>query len=87
MEIVLNAFGEQRKAVLAALRKKESIPVMDGGKVVAMLQPSPRSDIPRTKAFGMWADREEIADPTAWVHEQRGIRRRKRNARNAIVRW
>ncbi len=83
MEIILNVFGGQRKAVLAALRKKETIPVIDGGKVVAVLQPPPVADIPRTKAFGMWADREEIADPTAWVHEQRGIRRRRRSARNA----
>ncbi len=76
MEIVLSAFGSQKKAVLDALRKNESIPVTDGGKVIAILQPSAVSDLPRTKAFGMWADREEIGDSTAWVHEQRAIRRR-----------
>ena len=83
MEIVLNALGGQKKAVLAALRKNEPIPVTDGGKVIAVLQPFAVPEIPRTKAFGMWADREEIADAAAWVREQRGIRRRKRSARNA----
>lgn len=85
MELVLTAFGEQKNAVLAALRKKKSIPVTDGGKIIAVIQPSPAPDIPRTKAFGMWADREEIEDSTEWVHEQRATRRRRRNARHAAT--
>jgi hypothetical protein len=34
-------------------------------------QPKARPSVMEQEAFGMWADREDMADPVAWVRKQR----------------
>ncbi len=68
---------KQLPDILRALKRQEKIVVSYGGKKLALLQPLPESvdvesDVRNNPAFGMWRDREEFADPAAFV---RSIRR------------
>ncbi len=89
MKISLTTLSRRRDDVLDALKRNERISVSDGNEVVALLLPAgaDKADIPlpRTAAQGLWADRDDIVDPTAWVREQREIRRRKRIFRRRVA--
>ncbi len=68
---------KQLPDILRALKRQEKIVVSYGNKKLALLQPLPESadvesDVRSNPAFGMWRDREEFADPAAFV---RSIRR------------
>src|SRR5262245_56064107 len=68
------------KDVLRALDRGETITVLYRGKAKAKMTPiTPVSEdqdknVPKMQdlpAFGMWKDREDMADPAAWVRKIR----------------
>ena len=82
MKISLSALSSRQEAVLKALGRGKPISVSHQGRVIAVLR-SPAADpvserMLRTPAFGMWADRDEMADPNEW---RRGLRRKRRDRR------
>ncbi|MCL2700612.1 MAG: hypothetical protein FWE88_02835 [Phycisphaerae bacterium] len=83
MRISLSTLSSRQQAVLEALERKENISVSHQGKVVAVLQPSATNTVQermlQTPAFGMWADRDDMADPNEW---RRGLRQKRRNRRS-----
>jgi len=71
------------KDVLRAIDRGETVTVLYRGKEKAKLMPiAPTSGqegkvVPRvqdTPLFGMWKDREDMADPAAWVRKIRESR-------------
>jgi hypothetical protein len=77
MKISLTTVSKRQDDVLDALSRNEKISVSHNGRVVAVLQ-SPEAGEKRermlnTPAFGMWADRDDMADPNEW---RRTLRRR-----------
>jgi antitoxin (DNA-binding transcriptional repressor) of toxin-antitoxin stability system len=68
------------KDVLRAIDRGETVTVLYRGKEKAKLTPippasaKPGKSLPRVEDspfFGMWADREDMADPVAWVRKIR----------------
>jgi antitoxin (DNA-binding transcriptional repressor) of toxin-antitoxin stability system len=63
------------KSVLAALDRGEPVTVLYRGKEKARLVPSTSEktcrDITEHPFFGMWRDREDMADPSAYVRNLR----------------
>jgi antitoxin (DNA-binding transcriptional repressor) of toxin-antitoxin stability system len=64
---------------MEAVARGETVTVTSRGKVAAVMV-LPEATRPRMKvrdhpAFGMWKDREDMRDPSAWVREQRRKRR------------
>jgi prevent-host-death family protein len=62
------------KRILDTIARKESVTVSHRGKPVARIEPildSERARAAEHAAFGMWADRADMADPSAYVREQR----------------
>jgi antitoxin (DNA-binding transcriptional repressor) of toxin-antitoxin stability system len=68
--------------ILKAIDRNERVTILHRGKVRAVLVPPeqagvdgrPISDKPdptKHPAFGMWADREDMKDPVAWVRAER----------------
>ncbi len=79
MKISLAALSKRQDDVLEALKRNRKISISHNGQVVAVLQ-SPRAageseNLFHTPAFGMWADRDDMADPNEWRH---GLRRSRR---------
>jgi len=67
------------KDVLKAIDRGEPVTVLYRGKEKAKIVPI-KSEKPKTKLedhpfFGMWADREDMKDPAAWVRKLRSKRR------------
>ncbi len=82
MKISLTTLSKRQDEVLKALKHKKKISVSHNGQVVAVLQP-PEVDekherMLNTPAFGMWADRDDMADPNEW---RRGISKKRRYGR------
>ncbi len=68
---------KQLPDVLRALKRQEKVVVSYGRKKLALLQPLPadadtEGNVRDNPLFGIWRDREEFADPAAFV---RSIRR------------
>lgn len=62
------------KKILDAIARNETVTLSYRGKPVARIEPIKNSERPSTvehPAFGMWADRSEVADPSAYVRELR----------------
>ena len=82
MQISLAALSRRQDTVLEALKRNENISVSHQGKVVAVLYASTtdvaRERMLRTPAFGMWAERDDMADPNEW---RRDLRRKRRDRR------
>ena len=61
--------------VLRTVRKGGSVTVTLRGKPVATIAPlagaRPRKDLLAYRAIGMWADRKDMKDPSAWVRRIR----------------
>ncbi len=79
MKISLATLSKRQDDVLDALERDEKISISHNGRVVAVLQ-SPgtgdkRERMLRTPAFGMWADRDDMADPNEWRRSLRENRR------------
>lgn len=70
MKISLATVSKRQDDVLDALERSERISISHNGRVVAVLH-APGMDGKRgrmlaTPAFGMWADRDDMADPDEW---------------------
>ncbi len=81
MKISLATISKRRDDVLDALKRDERISISHNGRVVAVLR-SPETGEKRermlnTPAFGMWADRDDMADPNEW---RRTLRKKRRDA-------
>lgn len=65
------------KDVLRAIDRGETVTVLHRGKEKARLVPlekAGRGELPKAEdqpIFGMWKDRDDMADPTAWVRKLR----------------
>lgn len=61
--------------ILRALRRNEAVTLQRRGKTIAVIQPagggSPGKVVARHAAFGMWADRTDLADVGAAVDRMR----------------
>lgn len=82
MNISVKTLGKRLPEVLEALGKNERVILSHEGKEIALLHPvsNIEDEIQRINnhpAVGMWADREEMEDPGAWIREKR-CRRRER---------
>lgn len=81
MKISLATLSKRQEDVLDALKNKKKISISHNGQVVAVLvssKPAEKRDRPPlTPAFGMWADRDDMADPNEW---RRGLRKKRRDA-------
>jgi len=82
MKIALSTLSSRQETILEALGRNENISISHQGKVVAVLRPpaadTVRERMLRTPAFGMWADRDDMADPNEW---RRALRRKRRDRR------
>lgn len=62
------------KKILDAIARNETVTLSHRGKPVALIEPiknSERLSAAEHSAFGMWANRSEVADPSAYVRELR----------------
>lgn len=62
------------KKILEAIARNEVVTLTNRGKAVARIEPIKGRERPRAdehEAFGMWADREDMADPSAYVRAMR----------------
>jgi len=63
------------KDVLRAIDRGETVTVLHRGKAKATLKPiSPTSDTPSVEDqsfFGLWQDRDDLADPSAYLRNLR----------------
>lgn len=76
MEASIVDLRYRMKEVLAALDRGEKVTILYRGEERALLVPLPRKKskkVPPRKApgFGMWKDRADLADPAAWLRDQR----------------
>lgn len=75
---------KQLPDILRALKRKEKIVVSYGKKKLALIQPIseaeppkktyPEGDLRNSPLFGIWKDREDMADPAAYVRSIRGYK-------------
>lgn len=80
MNISVKTLNKRLSEVMEALDKNERVVLSHEGKKIAILQPVAdiEDEVRRIRnhpAVGMWADREDMKDPTAWVREKRRNRR------------
>lgn len=80
MDISVKTLGKRLPEVMEALDKNERVVLSHEGKEIALLQPVAgiEDEIQRIRnhpAVGMWADRNDMKDPAAWVREKRNRRR------------
>lgn len=79
MEASIVDLRYRMKDVLRALDRGEPVTVLYRGKAKAKLVPiaseKPRMRMEDHPACGMWADREDMKDPVAWVRKLRSKRR------------
>ena len=74
MDIALESISENPDLVLQALDGEEGIILTYQGKSVAHIVPLEEKVMCKPsehEAFGMWADREDMADPVAYIQELR----------------
>ena len=65
------------KKILDAIAHNETVTLTNRGKKVARIVPIRSKGKVRAsdhEAFGMWADRPEMSDPSVWVRERRKVR-------------
>lgn len=66
------------KSVLACVARGEAVTLTYRGHLVARIVPAEhgiRRKAAELDGFGLWKDRPDMADPAAWVREQRKARR------------
>lgn len=60
--------------ILDAIARNETVTLTNRGKKVARIEPirdAPRPSAAGHEAFGMWADRPEMGDPSAYIRALR----------------
>jgi antitoxin (DNA-binding transcriptional repressor) of toxin-antitoxin stability system len=67
------------KEVFAAIDRNETVTITHRGKPKAIMAPVRRAkptleEARRHPAFGMWKDRKDMKDPSAWVRNLRRSR-------------
>ena len=75
MEATVLDMRRNPKKILDAIARNEAVTLTNRGKSVARIEPIRKAERPSMKdqeAFGMWADRGDMADPAAYV---RGLRK------------
>ncbi len=82
MNISIKTLSKRLPEVMEAFDKNEQVVLSHEGRNFALLQPVPdiEDEIQRIQnhpAIGIWADREDMKDPAAWVREKRRRRREK----------
>lgn len=76
MKITIEDLGRNPESILPAIARSESVTLYRQGRPIARIEPL-RENSNRTAelpAFGMWADREDMSDPTAYVRRLRAGR-------------
>ena len=66
------------KSVLESVARGEAVTISFRGRPVARMVPmdaAPRRKAAELDGFGVWKDRADLADPAAWVRQQRRARR------------
>ena len=74
MKATLLDMRRNPKKILEAIERNERVTLTNRGKAVARIEPLRNSERPSMKdqeAFGMWADRSDMADPAAYVRTLR----------------
>ena len=75
MKMTAKALRSQVAAALACVERGETVTITYRGKprakIVAVDQPAADNEEDRLPAFGMWQDREDMADVQAYVREMR----------------
>ncbi len=80
MNITVKTLNKRLPEVMQALDNSEQVTLSHEGKQIALLYPvfdveDEERRLMSDPGFGMWADREDMKDPSAWVHEKRKRRR------------
>jgi prevent-host-death family protein len=74
MEATILDMRRNPKKILDAIERNEVVTLTKRGKSVARIEPigdRQRPSAAEHEAFGMWADRDDMADPSAYVREMR----------------
>ncbi len=74
MKATLLDMRRNPRKILDAIERNEVVTLTNRGKSVARIEPIRNTDRPGMKdqeAFGMWADRGDMADPAAYVRALR----------------
>jgi len=74
MEVTVLDMRRNPKKILDAIERNEVVTLTKRGKSVARIEPIGGRQRPRAaehEAFGIWADRDDMADPSAYVREMR----------------
>lgn len=74
MKVTVMDMRRNPKKILDAIDRNEVLTLTNRGKPVARIEPIRKTQRPSMKdqeAFGMWADRSEMADPVAYVRALR----------------
>ena len=74
MEATLLDMRRNPKKILDAIERNETVTLTKRGKPVARIEPiggNPRPSAAQHDAFGIWADRADMADPAAYVRDMR----------------
>ncbi|HDP35147.1 MAG TPA: type II toxin-antitoxin system prevent-host-death family antitoxin [Candidatus Hydrogenedentes bacterium] len=74
MEATILDMRRNPKKILEAIERNEVVTLTRRGKSVARIEPignSKRSRAAAHEAFGMWANRDDMANPSAYVREMR----------------
>jgi len=74
MEATVLDMRRNPKKILDAIERNEVVTLTKRGKSVARIEPIGGRQRPRAaehEAFGIWADRDDMVDPSAYVREMR----------------
>lgn len=71
MTVTAKELRTRAAEILRAVQEGEIVTVTFRGQPVAEIKPIGRRKRPTDDAFGMWADRDDLKEPTKWVRAQR----------------
>jgi antitoxin (DNA-binding transcriptional repressor) of toxin-antitoxin stability system len=74
MKATLLEMRRNPRRILEAIARNETVTLTRRGVPIARIEPVERGERGRAsehEAFGMWADRAGMSDPSSWVREQR----------------
>ncbi len=74
MKVTVSDMRRNPKKILDAIERNETVTLSHRGKPVARIEPienSERRSAAEHPSFGMWADRSDMTDPSAYVRELR----------------